>query len=526
MHSSSSTQRIRIILQEEVHTGILSPHNKHHIPNAAKPTLWTSEFAGKKFKALGVNAAPVFRLIDGTYYKHPPLPPGWTIAVSRSQNMPFYIHPDFGATFYSPVPLPSNDGITAGTTLLYQADTPLYPQVVNDNLQSLTLATPNVFGAHESLRWSDETSTVVMQHFKLKRLDTPIGALAVASSTYFSESQNEAVSNKELQKQMVGVTPASTSGCLSARQTFDADNSPDYSSCYSADSSTTVTAPSQQRPKATIPLEIQIMEVRNEETDEDRFKRDLENTAGKALPNVVIRRQSASESRASSGSADKSLQWAADLSPGSDESELAGRLGCGNPTSELLHDVFFHQGKNHHRNGVVSTPSVISTFDQVFSSMAESIKSSAAGKTPIPNMEDNPSPFASNDDDDYFDCVPHKISVPPEVDDMSLLQCSPQQSEQSNVLSQRYKLHSEPNGLPQYTEKSNLIIGNGDDQSTSEDCSYASGSYFSGQSNRSRVSCRSLNPKLPLCSLQYLQGIAAKKRTNKQGWKSAKRQRT
>ena len=141
-------------------------------------------------------------------------------------------------------------------------------------------------------------------------------------------------------------------------------------------------------------------------------------------------------------------------------------------------------------------------------------------------MEDNPSPFASNDDDDYFDCVPHKISVPPEVDDMSLLQCSPQQSEQSNVLSQRYKLHSEPNGLPQYTEKSNLIIGNGDDQSTSEDCSYASGSYFSGQSNRSRVSCRSLNPKLPLCSLQYLQGIAAKKRTNKQGWKSAKRQRT
>jgi hypothetical protein len=440
--------------------------------------------------------------------------------------MPFYIHPDFGATFYSPVPLPSNDGTMAGTTLLYQADTPHYPQSVKNFAKSPTPATPNIYGAQKSRRWSDETSTVVTQHLKLKRIDTPIGALAVASNTYFSESQNNAVSNVELQKQIIGITSASSmSGCLVGPKASDAHNSTGCSSSHSADSSTTVTATSYQGHIGTIPLEIQIVRAVDDVTDDDRFKRDLANTASNTQPHLAIESQSGANSNIVIGSADKSLEWAAELSPGSGETEMIGKS-----YSALLNDVLIHQSYDHNHNGATSSPLAIMTCgptcDPASSSTAEANGFHDAQKAPISMIDDDPSPFESADDDHLFDCIPQKISLQPlaDDDDMSLLQCSPQQSEIANVHSRRYEIQSK--GLLLNTEESNLIVGNGDDESVTEECSYASGSQLSGHSSKSRVSCRSLNPKLPLCSLQYLHVISANKRTKKRRRKSVKRQRT
>ena len=73
------------------------------------PQLWTAEVAGQ------MNAAPVFELADGKLYRHPPMPPGWSLGISRSKNRPYYFHPDFGSTFYPPVLLPLANGDVKGT---------------------------------------------------------------------------------------------------------------------------------------------------------------------------------------------------------------------------------------------------------------------------------------------------------------------------------------------------------------------------------------------------------------------------
>lgn len=512
IHSSPPAQRIFQLLQGEVHTGILSHRKAHRMANEAKPTLWTSEIAGRKFKAFGVNAAPVFKLFDGKYYQHPPLPPGWAIAVSRSQNIPFYIHPDFGATFYSPVPLPSIDGTTAGTTLLYQADTPLHPKLWNVLPNSPTPSTPIVFGAQTSQRLSDDTSTVVTQHFNMKRLDSPKGAFIVASSTYFSESQNEAVSNVALQRQMIGMTPASTSDYPGYRQPSCAHNLPSCSSSNSADSSTTVAEPSSQFSKSKLPREIQIITLFDDLTDDDRFRRDLEKTSASLQLQSSVGPQSVSKSKAYIDSADKSLEWGTELSPGSDESKV------------IEGPNILHQDSDMYSNGV-ATPS-----EQVLTNLNESYNASPMA---IVMIDDNPSPLELMNEDDFFDSVPHHVAVPPEVndDDMSLLQCSPQHGDKAKILPDTYQVFSKHSRFPHPTGESNLILGNGDDQSTNEDCSYASTasrSYLSVHSSKSRISCRSLYPKLPLCSLQYLHIItmngAKRKKTQKR--KTEKRPRT
>lgn len=44
--------------------------------------------------------------IQGKKYYHPALPPGWNLKIDPSHNRPFYHHPDYGFTYYCPVPLP------------------------------------------------------------------------------------------------------------------------------------------------------------------------------------------------------------------------------------------------------------------------------------------------------------------------------------------------------------------------------------------------------------------------------------
>lgn len=76
------------------------------------PYLWTAEKAGHFI------IEPIFQHVDGKFYRHPPLPPGWTISVSKSRGLPFYHHPDFGSTWYAPVALPMTDGNFAGRRML------------------------------------------------------------------------------------------------------------------------------------------------------------------------------------------------------------------------------------------------------------------------------------------------------------------------------------------------------------------------------------------------------------------------
>ena len=75
------------------------------------PQMWTTQAAGQ------MNAAPVFKLADGKLYQHPPMPPGWSLGISRSKNRPYYFHPDFGTTFYPPVLLPTASGDMKGTSV-------------------------------------------------------------------------------------------------------------------------------------------------------------------------------------------------------------------------------------------------------------------------------------------------------------------------------------------------------------------------------------------------------------------------
>jgi len=161
----------------------LPPSTKGNMKRGVKrPIPWTAELAGRKYRAFGVNTAPVFKLADGCIYRHPPLPPGWTIAVSRSKNTPFYIHPDFGATFYCPIPLPSADGNIVGTTLLFQADTPMASA---QSLSSETCVTPAVFGHASSESASGDSESCSLGA-------TPAGAFAVATNAVYSELENAA----------------------------------------------------------------------------------------------------------------------------------------------------------------------------------------------------------------------------------------------------------------------------------------------------------------------------------------------
>jgi hypothetical protein len=70
--------------------------------------LWTAELANRS------NNIFEFCLKDGRRFRHPPLPSGWSIGISRSRNIPYYRHPDFGRSYHPPIPLPSEDGHIRG----------------------------------------------------------------------------------------------------------------------------------------------------------------------------------------------------------------------------------------------------------------------------------------------------------------------------------------------------------------------------------------------------------------------------
>ncbi|GAX16750.1 hypothetical protein FisN_21Hh197 [Fistulifera solaris] len=95
-------------LSSEATTKKLSTETKAQINS---PYLWTAQRAGH------LIVEPIFQL-DGNFYRHPPLPPGWTISVSQTRSQPFYHHPDFGSTWYPPVPLPMTDGNFVGRRML------------------------------------------------------------------------------------------------------------------------------------------------------------------------------------------------------------------------------------------------------------------------------------------------------------------------------------------------------------------------------------------------------------------------
>jgi hypothetical protein len=88
----------------------LNPQSRHD----CSPEPWTAEAAGH------TNSAPIFELRGGVLYRHPPMPPGWSLGVSRSKNKPYYYHPDFGTSFFCPVPLPSANGLLVKATRVTQ----------------------------------------------------------------------------------------------------------------------------------------------------------------------------------------------------------------------------------------------------------------------------------------------------------------------------------------------------------------------------------------------------------------------
>jgi hypothetical protein len=56
----------------------------------------------------GHRSSPFFFEIGGKKYGHPALPPGWTMRISRSENLPVYAHPDHGRTWHCPIKLTPN----------------------------------------------------------------------------------------------------------------------------------------------------------------------------------------------------------------------------------------------------------------------------------------------------------------------------------------------------------------------------------------------------------------------------------
>jgi len=165
-----------------------STENSLKKTNTARPRQipWTAELAGRTYRALGINVAPVFKLNDGRSYRHPPLPPGWTIGVSRSRNTPFYIHQDFGSTFFCPVLLPSGDGRVVGTTMLFETDTPMMGSVQSFGSispPSETRITPAIFGSSspEQLSQCHNESNFVVR---------PVTANAKAADAMYSELEH------------------------------------------------------------------------------------------------------------------------------------------------------------------------------------------------------------------------------------------------------------------------------------------------------------------------------------------------
>jgi hypothetical protein len=366
--TSGSEQRLLHLLEDAIHSDIVSTKIKT-APLGAKPDMWTAEHAGSKYKAFGVNAAPVFRLTNGTYYQHPPLPPGWTLAVSRSKNVPFYIHPDFGVTFYSPVPLPSADGTIAGTTLLFQADTPASAQIMKAfSCPSEVYTTPALFGLSSSERSFYnaiyESSDVLPPVAERMKGNTPLGALAVATNAAFSGSEYGMLSSKDQLRQTPDNAHTMAAGIVIHRgdsqmlsnQTSEAHNEPGdpfpgdyfpYNKHSPVDSTEFVVSVAHRRCKSTgIPLDIEIGTKPVTATEDDKFKMDLDATketqfgrhsvdlrddastaqtaagsTGKesndTAPLVASTKPTPSSANNSSGS---SLNWANGISPGASTS--------------------------------------------------------------------------------------------------------------------------------------------------------------------------------------------------------------
>ena len=79
--------------------------------------LWTARLSGH------VNVTPIICLSDGRQFRHTPLPPGWSVVISKSRKALYYRHPDMGTTFYPPVLMPSANGsIHSGIVYIQEND--------------------------------------------------------------------------------------------------------------------------------------------------------------------------------------------------------------------------------------------------------------------------------------------------------------------------------------------------------------------------------------------------------------------
>jgi hypothetical protein len=584
-NASPATHRTIPLLQEDVYSGILSTATKRAVPSGIQPKMWTAEIAGSRIKALGVNAAPVFRLDPGKYFQHPPLPPGWTVAVSRSQNIPFYIHPDFGATFYSPVPLPSGDGTTAGTTLLYQADTPVYRQPASAFSRSPATSTPIMFGLTRS---SEKTSSVISQIFEKTNNETPLGALIVATNIKFSESQNGMQSSLTLQQEKSEAVPLFEPSSNSANINRDGiqvtSPTQSISMCSrnsgSGDSSTTVTLASNHLRQRGIPNEIEIAVKPDNVVDDDKFQMDLDASARnekiaqsfnllEAVNDNVVdedkfqmdrdalaRKEKISqsvnlleavddqstkeinfgskiariESKSSNDSEDGSLEWVAGISLGISENETPN-LHCkkqseGNQNFD--EEVALHQHQNEDRLDFIcsssqpKTPDLNSIPGTRFLCSGEELQNSI-------DSDSNDDIHVSTSECEHSPSIPHKVIIGPNIDedDMSLLQSSPLRNEDAAMISTRFNPRPARSQSP-FSDDILLSINQNDQDENNHEYgshgSVASKSYASGRSSLSRASRRSLNPLLPICSLQNLHAIKAAEKSSKNYKKKPKKQ--
>lgn len=77
----------------------------HNPPNEYK---CQEEESVEAWSIHGHRSSPFFFEIGGKKYGHPALPPGWTMRISRSENLPVYAHPDHGRTWHCPIKLTPN----------------------------------------------------------------------------------------------------------------------------------------------------------------------------------------------------------------------------------------------------------------------------------------------------------------------------------------------------------------------------------------------------------------------------------
>lgn len=129
---------------------------------AGEVALWTGELAGM------VSSVQTFRLNDGRAYKHPPLPPGWTISVSRSKDCPYYRHPDFGCTFFPPIVLPCSGETSPGQEIPLSAFcVTSAPMQERKTPVAGTITTYPEFSASSILPSSKPSSSVYMSSEKI-----------------------------------------------------------------------------------------------------------------------------------------------------------------------------------------------------------------------------------------------------------------------------------------------------------------------------------------------------------------------